>query len=127
MNTGALLKRIAAIESLRHKSTIRPMGKYRWVVVSLLFFATPINYLDRQVIGLLKDNLAKTSAVKDCNRIVMAFFHGVYHCIDIIRSPIDKIGTVWVYISIIIWSVAAMFHAMATSTQLVFASRSRSW
>ena len=31
------------------------MGRYRGVVVSLLFFATTINYLDRQVIGLLKD------------------------------------------------------------------------
>ena len=38
----------------------QPMGKFRWVVVSLLFFATTINYLDRQVIGLLKDSLAKT-------------------------------------------------------------------
>ena len=30
------------------------VGNYRWVVVTLLFFATTINYLDRQVIGLLK-------------------------------------------------------------------------
>ncbi|MEY4309096.1 MAG: hypothetical protein RL422_1299, partial [Bacteroidota bacterium] len=34
-------------------------GNYRWVVVALLFFATTINYLDRQVIGLLKPTLEK--------------------------------------------------------------------
>ena len=52
-----------------------PVGKYRWVVVTLLFFATTINYLDRQVIGLLKDNLAKDFnwTEKDYSRIVMAF------------------------------------------------------
>ena len=33
------------------------IGKYRWTVVALLFFATSINYLDRQVIGLLKPTL----------------------------------------------------------------------
>ena len=53
----------------------QPMGRYRWVVVTLLFFATTINYLDRQVIGLLKDNLAKdfSWSEKDYSRIVMAF------------------------------------------------------
>jgi ACS family hexuronate transporter-like MFS transporter len=34
-----------------------PMGKYRWTIVALLFFATSINYIDRQVIGLLKPTL----------------------------------------------------------------------
>ena len=50
-------------------------GNYRWIVVTLLFFATTINYLDRQVIGLLKDNLAKqfSWSEKDYSDIVMAF------------------------------------------------------
>ena len=53
----------------------QPIGKYRWVIVTLLFFATTINYLDRQVIGLLKDNLAKDFhwSEKDYSDIVMAF------------------------------------------------------
>ena len=34
------------------------VGRYRWVICSLLFFATTINYLDRAVIGLLKETLA---------------------------------------------------------------------
>ena len=38
---------------------MQAIGKYRWVVVALLFFATSINYIDRQVIGLLKPVLEK--------------------------------------------------------------------
>ena len=49
-------------------------GKYRWTIVALLFFATTINYLDRQVIGLLKDDLSKEFnwSEKDYSNIVMA-------------------------------------------------------
>lgn len=34
------------------------IGKYRWTICSLIFFATTINYLDRQVISLLKSTLS---------------------------------------------------------------------
>ena len=33
------------------------IGKYRWTICALVFFATTVNYLDRQVLSLLKDNL----------------------------------------------------------------------
>jgi ACS family hexuronate transporter-like MFS transporter len=97
----------------------QPMGKYRWVIVTLLFFATTINYLDRQVIGLLKDNLATDFnwSEKDYSRIVMAFSGAYAVALLIFGRLIDKIGTRLGYaISIIIWSVAAMFHALATGT-----------
>ncbi|HET7002865.1 MAG TPA: MFS transporter [Puia sp.] len=97
----------------------QPMGRYRWVVVSLLFFATTINYLDRQVIGLLKDNLANDFrwSEKDYSRIVMAFTTAYAIALMLFGRLIDKIGTRLGYaISIVIWSVAAMFHALATST-----------
>src|ERR1700733_5824497 len=102
------------------KSTIQqPMGKYRWVVLSLLFFATTINYLDRQVIGLLKDNLAKdfSWSEKDYSKIVMAF--SAAYAIGLLGFGgfIDHVGTKVGYAwSIVIWSVAAMAHALARST-----------
>jgi ACS family hexuronate transporter-like MFS transporter len=95
------------------------MGRFRWVVVALLFFATTINYLDRQVIGLLKDNLAKDFnwSEKDYSRIVMAFTSAYAIALMLFGRLIDKIGTRLGYaISIIIWSVAAMFHALAKGT-----------
>jgi ACS family hexuronate transporter-like MFS transporter len=97
----------------------QPIRKYRWVVVTLLFFATTINYLDRQVIGLLKDNLAKDFnwSEKDYSRIVMAFSSAYAIGLLLFGRLIDKIGTRLGYaISLIIWSVAAMCHALATGT-----------
>src|SRR5450432_860227 len=97
----------------------QPMGKYRWVVVTLLFFATTINYLDRQVIGLLKDNLAHdfSWSEKDYSRIVMAFASAYAISLLLFGRLIDKIGTRLGYaISVIIWSIAAMCHALATGT-----------
>ena len=51
------------------------IGKYRWQIVALLFFATTINYLDRQVIGLLKPTLEKEFnwTESDYGNIVIAF------------------------------------------------------
>jgi MFS transporter, ACS family, hexuronate transporter len=98
---------------------MKTVGKYRWIVVILLFFATTINYLDRQVIGLLKDNLAKDFnwSEKDYSKIVMAF--STAYAIGLLGFGrlIDRIGTKLGYaFSIIIWSVAAMAHALAKST-----------
>jgi MFS transporter, ACS family, hexuronate transporter len=97
----------------------QPIGKFRWVVVTLLFFATTINYLDRQVIGLLKDSLAKDFnwSEKDYSWIVMAFTTAYAIALLLFGGLIDWIGTRLGYaVSIIIWSVAAMFHALASST-----------
>ncbi|MEP6845281.1 MAG: MFS transporter, partial [Panacibacter sp.] len=95
------------------------IGKYRWVVVILLFFATTINYLDRQVIGLLKDNLAKDFnwSERDYSNIVMAFAASYAIGLLVFGRLVDRIGTKLGYtISIITWSVAAMAHALVKST-----------
>ena len=51
------------------------IGNYRWTICSLVFFATTINYLDRQVISLLKPTLEKefSWSESDYSNIVMAF------------------------------------------------------
>jgi MFS transporter, ACS family, hexuronate transporter len=97
----------------------QPVGRYRWVVVALLFFATTINYLDRQVIGLLKPVLEKEFdwTEKDYSFIVMAFAAAYAFGLFVFGGIIDRIGTKMGYIiSIIAWSIAAMGHALATST-----------
>ncbi|PWK79118.1 ACS family hexuronate transporter-like MFS transporter [Mucilaginibacter oryzae] len=95
------------------------VGNYRWVVVTLLFFATTINYLDRQVIGLLKPTLEKQFdwTEKDYGYIVMAFSTAYAAGLLLFGNFIDKIGTKLGYtISLIVWSLAAMLHAAVTST-----------
>jgi len=94
-------------------------GNYRWIVVTLLFFATTINYLDRQVIGLLKDNLAKqfSWSEKDYSDIVMAFTAAYALGLLLFGRLVDKIGTKLGYIiSLVIWSISAMMHAAVKST-----------
>ncbi len=96
-----------------------PVGRYRWVVATLLFFATTINYLDRQVIGLLKPVLEKDFnwTETDYSHIVMAFAASYAVGLLLFGRLIDKIGTKMGYIiSIIVWSIAAMLHAIVTST-----------
>lgn len=93
-----------------------PLGRYRWTIVALLFFATTINYLDRQVIGLLKPTLEKEFSwtETDFSRIVQAFTLSYALGLLVFGRIIDKIGTKLGYIiSVVVWSVAAMAHALA--------------
>lgn len=92
---------------------------YRWGVVALLFFATTINYLDRQVIGLLKPTLEKEFVwtEEDYSHIVMAFQAAYALGLLIFGGFIDKLGTKLGYtISLIVWSLAAMLHAVVKTT-----------
>lgn len=95
------------------------IGKYRWQIVALLFFATTINYLDRQVIGLLKPTLEKEFnwTESDYGNIVIAFQAAYALSLMAFGGIIDKIGTKLGYsISIVMWSLAAIAHAFAKST-----------
>jgi ACS family hexuronate transporter-like MFS transporter len=92
---------------------------YRWGVVILLFFATTINYLDRQVIGLLKPTLETRFnwTENDYSHIVMAFSAAYAVGLLVFGGFIDRIGTKLGYtISLIVWSLAAVLHAIVNST-----------
>jgi MFS family permease len=96
-----------------------PKGNYRWIVCILLFFATTINYLDRQVMGLLKPVLEKEFnwTETDYSYIVMAFTASYALGLVVFGRIIDRIGTRLGYtISITFWSIAAMAHAAVKST-----------
>ena len=91
---------------------------YRWLIVALLFFATTINYLDRQIIGLLKPTLEKEFAWSETDfaYIVMAFTAAYAVGLLFFGWLIDRIGTKAGYAwSVIIWSLSGMFHALARS------------
>ncbi len=89
---------------------------YRWIIVSLLFFATTINYIDRQIIGLMKPILEAEFnwSESDFAHIVMAFTAAYAIGLVLMGRLIDKIGTRAGYTLIItLWSIAGMFHALA--------------
>jgi ACS family hexuronate transporter-like MFS transporter len=92
------------------------IGNYRWTVCALIFFATTVNYLDRQVIGILKPMLESDLGIgeKAYSHIIMAFqlCYGV--SMVLAGRLIDKFGTKLGYaVSVILWSIAAMGHALA--------------
>ncbi|MBO0947713.1 MFS transporter [Fibrella forsythiae] len=92
---------------------------YRWQITALLFVATTINYLDRQVISLLKPTLEQVFnwSETDYSHIVMAF-QGAYALSFVMFGwSIDRIGAKLGYsISVFVWSLAAMLHAVASGT-----------
>jgi ACS family hexuronate transporter-like MFS transporter len=97
----------------------KTIGKYRWTICALVFFATTINYLDRSVISLLKSDLEKQFqwTESDYSDIVIAF--QACYALGLILAGrfIDKIGTKLGYaISILAWSIAAIGHALVRST-----------
>jgi len=97
----------------------KTIGRYRWTICSLVFFATTINYLDRQVLSLLKDTLEVQFNWSDTDyaNIVMAF--QLAYAISMLFAGrfIDWLGTKRGYAwSLIIWSFAAMGHALARTT-----------
>ncbi|MEJ1239389.1 MFS transporter [Chryseolinea sp. T2] len=94
-------------------------GHYRWVVCALIFFATTINYIDRQVIGLLKPTLEQEYnwTESDYGNIVMAFSAAYALGLLLFGRIVDKIGTKMGYtVSVLFWSIAAMLHAAVRST-----------
>jgi len=95
------------------------VGNYRWVICALLFFATTINYIDRQVIGLLKPTLEVEFnwTEVDYGYIVMVFAAMYALGYVLFGTFIDKVGTKVGYaVSVSVWSIAAMLHAVARST-----------
>ena len=102
-------------------------GGFRWTVCALLFFATTINYIDRQVLGILAPHLQKIIGWSevDYGYIVTAFQAAYALGLLLFGRFIDRFGTKTGYtVSITLWSVAAMAHAAARSAFGFGAARS---
>lgn len=95
------------------------IGKYRWTICALVFFATTINYLDRQVISLVKINLDQEFGwtKNDYANITIAFQLAYAIGMIGVGRLIDKLGTKIGYgVSLLLWSLAAIGHALVRST-----------
>jgi ACS family hexuronate transporter-like MFS transporter len=97
-------------------SEIKKIGNYRWTVCALIFFATTINYLDRQVIGILKPLLESDLNIGEVQYAnIVTIFQLCYGVSMLLAGRlIDKFGTKIGYgVSVLLWSIAAMGHALA--------------
>lgn len=98
------------------KNANAKMTRYRWTICMMLFFATTINYLDRQVLSLLHPELSELFGWTDSDygSIVAIFSFSYAICMLFAGRFIDWMGTKAGYAwSIGIWSVGACLHALA--------------
>ncbi len=94
------------------------VGRFRWVIVALLFAATAINYVDRQMIGLLKPTLEQEFGWSETTYADIVFYFQLAYAIGYIvfGSIVDRIGARAGYtIAFLIWTAAHMLHGAARS------------
>jgi MFS transporter, ACS family, hexuronate transporter len=94
------------------------VGSHRWTICALLFFATTINYIDRQVLGILAPDLQKAIGWNeiDYGYIVTAFQAAYALGMVLVGRLMDKLGTkIGYFVAMAVWSIAAMAHSLASS------------
>jgi ACS family hexuronate transporter-like MFS transporter len=94
------------------------IGNQRWVICALLFFAATINYVDRQVIGILKPTLQGEIGWTEVDYSWIVFWFQTAYALGLllVGRLMDRFGTRKGFsFAIIFWSVAAMGHAFARS------------
>ena len=104
--------------SIRAPFGLRNVRGLRWYICGLLFFATTINYIDRQVIAILKPVLDRELHISqaDFGFFVFGFQLSYALLMPFAGRLMDAIGTrVGYALAVLVWSIAAMAHAAAGS------------
>src|SRR3954468_4454226 len=94
------------------------VGNYRWVICALLFFSTTINYIDRNSLSVLKTTLQGALGWTDVDYgwITFAFTLAYAAVPSLIGVFVDKFGVKKsLAIALIVWSLAAMGHALVAT------------
>lgn len=98
--------------------TATKIGKYRWSICALVFFATTINYIDRSVISFLKSTFTETMGWTDGDYANVEITFKVFYAIGLLGAGrlIDKLGTKLGYgLSTFFWSLAGIATALVNT------------
>ncbi|MEO6387992.1 MAG: MFS transporter [Croceibacterium sp.] len=93
------------------------IGRYRWTIVGLLFAATAINYVDRQMIGVLKPTLSKEFAWTESDYATIVFWFQVAYAMGYLAfgRVVDRFGARLGYaMAIVVWTISHMAHGLAS-------------
>ncbi len=105
--------------------TNQSIGNYRWTICGLLFFATTVNYLDRQVLSLLAPSLSEEFGWTNSDYAnITAVFQFIYAISMLFAGRIiDKLGTKKGYVlAIVVWSLGAIMHAYSLPVGTAFST-----
>ena len=103
-------------EPITAQRVSQSVGKYRWTICALLFFATTVNYLDRQVLSLLAPELSRQFGWSNTDYANIAAVFQFTYAISMLFAGrvVDKIGTKAAFVlAICVWSTGAIMHAFA--------------
>ena len=102
----------------RHRVDPARISRYRWVICGLLFAATAINYVDRQIIGILKPTLSHQFGWTETDYGDIVFWFQFAYAVGYLGFGrlVDKIGARLGYaLAVVIWTAAHMAHAFVGS------------
>ena len=97
-------------------NSVTKKTNYRWIICSLLFLATTVNYLDRQVLSILQPSLSEEFGWTNSDYAnITAVFQFVYAiAVIFVGRFVDKVGIRKGYVwTIAVWSLGAVLHAYA--------------
>jgi ACS family hexuronate transporter-like MFS transporter len=101
-------------------------GRYRWLIVWLLFAAVVINYVDRQILGVLKPYIEGELRWSETDYANIVFWFQASYALSFLffGRLVDRIGAKWGYsLAFLIWTVAHIAHAGARSVTGFIAAR----
>ena len=110
-----------SLTELKHEPVAAPrarIGNYRWLICALLFLGTTVNYVDRQVIGLLKPILETEFkwTESDYANIVSSFQMAYALGLLLVGGILDRVGVRIGYsLAVVLWSMAAVAHGFMRS------------
>jgi ACS family hexuronate transporter-like MFS transporter len=103
-------------EAATHELVAAPARSMRWTVCAMLFAATSINYIDRQVIAILKPTLEHSIGLTEVGYGYIVFVFQLAYAIGLVGAGrlMDRLGARLGYMLVMtVWSVSAMAHALA--------------
>ncbi len=112
-------------QELIHRAGER-VGRRRWLIVSLLFAATAINYVDRQMIGVLKPTLSAEFGWTEGDFATIVFWFQLAYAVGYVSfgKVVDMVGARLGYVfAIMIWTVSHMAHGLASGVTSFAAAR----
>src|SRR6201997_27902 len=120
------MKDESAVAAPKQSNAFASIGYIRWVICALLLLGTTKNYMDRQVLGVLKGPLQHEFGWNeiDYGNLVFAFQAAYALGMLFVGRLIDRLGTRIGYaVAMVFWSLASMGHALASSLFTFAAAR----